>query len=70
MAKKLHLPDSAAWFSVLTNHLPMVFYILDRNGVFLMSEGLGLKKLGLKPGQVVGSPFSTSIATTPTSWRP
>lgn len=54
MAKKPHLPDSAAWFSVLTNHLPMVFYILDRDGVFLMSEGLGLKKLGLKPGQVVG----------------
>lgn len=46
--------DSGKWFEVLTTHLPMVFYALDSNGVFTLSEGLGLAKLGLKPGQVVG----------------
>lgn len=54
MDKNTRLPDSAKWFSALITYLPMVFYILDRNGIFLMSEGLGLKKLGLAPGQVVG----------------
>ena len=54
MEKKARLPDSAKWFSALTTYLPMVFYILDKDGIFLMSEGLGLKKLGLAPGQVVG----------------
>jgi len=33
---------------------PGVAFTLDRNGVFTLSEGLGLVKLGLKPGQVVG----------------
>lgn len=33
---------------------PMVFFMLNENGIFTLSEGLGLKKLGLKPGQVVG----------------
>lgn len=54
MAIKPTLPDNAKWFSALTTHLPMVFYILDAEGTFIMSEGLGLRKLGLKPGQVVG----------------
>jgi len=42
------------WFNVLTTHLPIVFYALDSNGIFFLSEGKGLKKLGLEPGQVVG----------------
>jgi PAS domain S-box-containing protein len=54
MGIKPPLPESAKWFSALTTHLPMVFYILDAEGTFIMSEGLGLRKLGLKPGQVVG----------------
>ena len=42
------------WFNVLTTHLPMVFYALDSNGIFFLSEGKGLKKLGFEPGEVVG----------------
>jgi PAS domain S-box-containing protein len=33
---------------------PVVFFSLDANGVFTLSEGRALEKLGLKPGQVVG----------------
>lgn len=46
--------DEINWFDVLTTHLPMVFYALDSNGIFFLSEGKGLKKLGFAPGQVVG----------------
>jgi len=33
---------------------PMVFFVLDSNGIFTLSEGAGLSNLGLSPGQVVG----------------
>jgi len=33
---------------------PVVFFALDSNGVFTLSEGRALEKLGLQPGQVVG----------------
>ncbi|UCG85863.1 MAG: PAS domain S-box protein [Gemmatimonadota bacterium] len=33
---------------------PIVLFALDRNGVFTVSEGKGLRALGLEPGQVVG----------------
>ena len=31
-----------------------VIFIIDQNGIFQLSEGIGLTDLGLKPGQVVG----------------
>ena len=33
---------------------PLVFFALDKSGVFTLSEGFGLKKLGFQPGEVVG----------------
>ncbi|OLS17051.1 MAG: Blue-light-activated protein [Candidatus Heimdallarchaeota archaeon LC_2] len=33
---------------------PMIFWTLDKEGIFTLSEGGSLKQLGLKPGQVVG----------------
>ncbi|MDZ4806210.1 MAG: PAS domain-containing protein [Candidatus Eisenbacteria bacterium] len=33
---------------------PLVLFTLDRNGIFTMSEGRGLERMGLKPGEVVG----------------
>ncbi|HSQ67581.1 MAG TPA: PAS domain S-box protein [Polyangiaceae bacterium] len=33
---------------------PVVLFALDVNGVFTLSEGLALEKLGLSPGEVVG----------------
>jgi two-component system cell cycle sensor histidine kinase/response regulator CckA len=38
----------------LLNHSSIILYVLDKKGTFLISEGKGLTKLGLKPGQVVG----------------
>lgn len=40
--------------NLFIKNLPVVAYAIDKNGVFTISEGLGLKKLGLQPGQVVG----------------
>lgn len=39
--------------SIIQNS-PMVFWTLDIEGVFTLSEGGALEQLGLKPGQVVG----------------
>ena len=33
---------------------PMVLFAVDQQGIFTLSEGLGLASLNLKPGQVVG----------------
>jgi response regulator RpfG family c-di-GMP phosphodiesterase len=38
----------------LTPNTNVVLYSLDRQGIFLLSEGGGLSALGLKPGEVVG----------------
>lgn len=54
MRSKHKISDVKKWFNLLTTQLPMVFYVLDKDGIFTLSEGLGLIKLGLEPGQVVG----------------
>ncbi len=41
-------------FQNLLSNLPMIFYALDEKWIFTLSEGKGLEKLGLKPGQVLG----------------
>lgn len=46
--------DSYQLFSKLITHMPLVFYILDKDWVFLFSDGQGLQNLGLRPGEVVG----------------
>jgi PAS domain S-box-containing protein len=38
----------------LLSHAPVVLFALDSRGTFTLSEGQGLKSLGLEPGQVVG----------------
>ncbi len=39
--------------SVVSN-IPVILYALDDEGTFTLSEGKGLEKLGLEPGEVVG----------------
>jgi len=34
--------------------MPLIFWAWDKNGVFTLSQGQGLERLGLKPGQIVG----------------
>lgn len=41
-------------FQNLVSNLPMIFYALDENWIFTLSDGKGLENLGLKPGQVLG----------------
>ncbi len=42
------------YFGNLVSQLPTIFYVLDRDWRFLISEGQGLERIGLHPGQVVG----------------
>ncbi len=38
----------------IISNAPVILFSLDPEGVFTLSEGQGLSKLGLKPGEVVG----------------
>ena len=38
----------------VVSNMPMIFYVLDTDWNFKISDGQGLNKLGLEPGQVVG----------------
>ena len=40
--------------NTVVSHSPIILWALDKHGNFTLSEGLGLKALGLKPGEVVG----------------
>lgn len=39
---------------MLVDTLPVVVYVLDQRGRFIYSDGRGLKRLGLEPGEVIG----------------
>lgn len=43
-----------ALFKTAIENLPLIFYLIDREGRFKLSIGAGLKGLGLEPNQVVG----------------
>jgi len=47
--------------SVMTG-APVILFTLDHAGICTLSEGRGLARLGLKPGQVVGMHFSEVLA--------
>ncbi len=40
--------------STIINHLPVILFALNRDGVYTLSEGHDLEAIGLKPGQAVG----------------
>jgi diguanylate cyclase (GGDEF)-like protein/PAS domain S-box-containing protein len=48
------LRDSEARLRTVIQGFPIILWMIDRNGVFLLSEGKGLETQGLKPGEVVG----------------
>lgn len=39
----------------LITSMPMIFYALDKNWEFLLSDGKGLERFGLRPGEVLGA---------------
>jgi PAS domain S-box-containing protein len=48
------LRESEQKFRTVVQNADAIIFILDRNGVFLLSEGQGLAKLGLLSDQIVG----------------
>ena len=48
------LKESEEKFKTLVTNNEEIVYILDKDGKFILSEGKGLAKLGIEPGQVVG----------------
>ena len=52
---ELELINSEQKFRTIVTNSEAIVFILDGKGVFTLSEGKGLKALGLKPGEVVGA---------------
>ena len=48
------LEESRDRFRTIVTNAEAVIFVLDEHGVFELSEGRGLRLLGLRPGQVVG----------------
>ncbi len=46
--------DSSELFKALVTETAEIIYVISKDGQFVLSEGKGLSKLGLKPGEVVG----------------
>ena len=46
--------DQGHLLESVVGNAPLVLFSVDRNGLFTLSEGNGLKALNLKPGEVVG----------------
>lgn len=49
------LLESEELLRTVISNTPIVLWAIDRDGIFTLSQGRGLKALGLKPGEVVGS---------------
>lgn len=48
------LKESEEKFRTLVTNSEEIIYMIAKDGTFLLSEGKGLAKIGLKPGEVVG----------------
>ncbi len=51
---ELALKENEKLLKGVVQNAAAIIYIIDKEGIFKLSEGLGLATLGLKPGQVVG----------------
>ncbi len=49
------LRESEERFRAIVTGTPIVSFVLDKDGLFTLSEGKGLARLNLAPGQVVGA---------------
>jgi PAS domain S-box-containing protein len=48
------LKESEERYRAVVSNVPVVIFVIDEKGIFTLSEGKGLAKLGLKSGQAVG----------------
>lgn len=53
-SKEKELNETQTRLRSVLDNAPIVLISVDRKGVFTLSEGAGLERTGLKPGQVVG----------------
>ena len=63
---KVALSASEQRLHALITSVPVVLFALDAEGVFTQSEGKGLERLGLKPGELVGRSYREVYASVPT----
>ena len=49
-----HAARSEERLRVVVNRTPVIIFAIDRDGVFTLSEGKGLRALGQEPGEAVG----------------
>ena len=54
MRSEAALRESEAKLRTVIQGFPIILWMMDRNGIYLLSEGKGLESQGLKPGEVVG----------------
>ncbi|MCU4166618.1 PAS domain S-box protein [Carboxylicivirga caseinilyticus] len=52
--RTLELESKQHLLSTVISEASVILFALDSEGIFTLSDGKGLKKLGLQPGQVVG----------------
>ncbi len=49
------LRTSEARLHMVISHVPIALFAMDQHGIITLCEGQGLQRLGLQPGQVVGT---------------
>jgi PAS domain S-box-containing protein len=55
IAEELNLRTSEERYRLLTTHSPVILFGIDSEGIFTLSEGLGLERMGAGAGDVVGA---------------
>jgi len=48
------LPNPNCFAKIISEYIPIISFVIDRNGIFRLSEGAALELIGLKPGQAIG----------------
>jgi len=61
------LSESKVRLQTVVSGAPVILFSLDRNGIFTLSEGKGLEKLGLAHGELVGRSLTTVESFSPSS---
>lgn len=52
---QFELRQKDTYLSTIIQHLPVIIWACDRQGILTVSEGKGLEGLGLKPGEALGT---------------
>lgn len=59
------LRQSEVYLRAVVNNAPLILWAVDQDGVFTLSEGRGLARLGLKAGEIVGQSLAQLYADFP-----